>query len=413
MRVLWITNILFPDVCKEMGISEPVIGGWMYSSAKELLKRSNIELAVATIYPGKKLLKYKINGILYYVLPSRTKGLRYEDSLEIKWSSIVNEFHPDIAHIHGTEYAHGLAFLKACPEVKAVISIQGLLSVCERYYLSGISYMNCIRNITIRDIIKFDSIPHAKYNFKRRGEMEKTMVKSVKYVIGRTSWDEVHVKAFNPEVKYYKCNETLREEFYKYTWSYEHCDKHSIFTSQANYPIKGLHMLLKAMPFVLEKFPDSILYIGGTDITDSSSLKKIIKRTSYARYIIKLIKKSNLKAHVKFLGPLDEFEMCRRYLKSNVFVCPSSIENSPNSLGEAQILGVPCITSFAGGIPDMMRGAEMWLYRFEEVEMLAEKICQIFAGAKFPNALLQSQAMSRHDSQKNIADLINIYHDIR
>lgn len=46
--------------------------------------------------------------------------------------------------------------------------------------------------------------------------------------------------------------------------------------------------------------------------------------------------------------------MIEQYLKAHIFVCPSSVENSPNSLGEAQLLGVPCIGSIAGGIPSML-----------------------------------------------------------
>ena len=37
-----------------------------------------------------------------------------------------------------------------------------------------------------------------------------------------------------------------------------------------------------------------------------------------------------------------------------MFLLPSSCENSPNSLGEAMLLGMPCVASNAGGIPDML-----------------------------------------------------------
>jgi len=40
---------------------------------------------------------------------------------------------------------------------------------------------------------------------------------------------------------------------------------------------------------------------------------------------------------------------------ANVFVLPSILENSPNSLAEAQILGVPCVTTFAGGTIDYVK----------------------------------------------------------
>ena len=43
------------------------------------------------------------------------------------------------------------------------------------------------------------------------------------------------------------------------------------------------------------------------------------------------------------MGKLDSEEMCRRYLKSHVYLSASSIENSSNSVGEAMLLGMSCI----------------------------------------------------------------------
>lgn len=47
---------------------------------------------------------------------------------------------------------------------------------------------------------------------------------------------------------YYPMNETLRSNFYTAQWNREQCIPHSIFLSQGDYPIKGLHYMLLAMP---------------------------------------------------------------------------------------------------------------------------------------------------------------------
>ena len=103
--------------------------------------------------------------------------------------------------------------------------------------------------------------------------------------------------------------------------------------------------------------------------------------------------------------------MKHEYLQSNLFICPSSIENSPNSLGEAQILGVPCLASYVGGVPDMMKGNEDNLYRFEEVDMLAEKVCRVF-GNKGVQNLMIDQALERHDRLTNSVRQLEIYHKV-
>ena len=123
-----------------------------------------------------------------------------------------------------------------------------------------------------------------------------------------------------------------------------------------------------------------------------------------------MIKKFNLKDCVTFTGNLNAEEMKREYLRSNVFVCPSSIENSPNSLAEAQILGVPVLASQVGGIPDMMQGDEEHLYRFEEIEMLAQKITELFKRKdEIDTEPMRQVALQRHDPERIIEELIDTY----
>ena len=108
------------------------------------------------------------------------------------------------------------------------------------------------------------------------------------------------------------------------------------------------------MPLILKRFPDTKLYVSGKDILKTDTLKDRLFMTYYSKYIKKMISNLKLEQKIVFTGLLNEKQMCQQYLKSHVFVCPSSIENSPNSLGEAMILGVPCIGSYVGGIPDML-----------------------------------------------------------
>ena len=94
-----------------------------------------------------------------------------------------------------------------------------------------------------------------------------------------------------------------------------------------------------------------------------------------------------------------------------MFVVPSSIENSPNSLAEAQILGLPLIAANVGGIPSMVKdGTSGYLYRFEEYETLAVLILRIFKG--YDKSISMNSinvAKKRHDPAKIIADMLSIY----
>lgn len=415
MKVLWITNILFPEAQSLLSGSGSLkaSGGWMLGAADALLLHPGIELYVATVSKQVKSLR-KLEGerITYYLLPYGKGNLRENHDYETYWKEVNADLNPDIVHLHGTEFSHGLAYIKACGADNVCVSIQGLVSAYYYYYY-GLSIKEIRQSVTLLSLIR-GGILKGYQNFKKRGEVEMEIIRKVHHIIGRTSWDKARTWAINPDAQYHYGGETLRSEFYDSTlWDYRKCDPHSIFLSQASYPIKGLHMVLRAMPLVLRHYPDTTIRIAGDDITCDNSFVNRLKMSDYGNVIRKLIYKYNLEDKITFTGALDGSGMREEYLKSNVFVCPSTIENSPNSLGEAQILGVPVIASYVGGIPDMMNGDEEHLYRFEEVEMLANKIVGLFdLKEHVSTSKMRDVAIRRHDPSLNASDLMNIYRSI-
>ena len=414
MNILWITNILFPEATQLLtgGGELKTSGGWMIGAANALLNRQDIKLTVASVSNKvSKLTRLEGKQIVYYIIPWGKGNFRINPEYNPYWKTIQDEVNPDVVHIHGTEYSHGYAYMEACGSENVVISIQGLTSASSYYYYYGMTKWDIYSNLTLRDLLKGTIIDGQK-SFKHRGEIEKAMLQKCKHIIGRTSWDRARTWAINPNAKYHFCNETLRNEFYDGSvWDYHQCSKHSIFLSQANYPIKGLHLFLKAMPLILRHYPNTIVRIAGNDITKTESLYDKLKMMGYGLYIKRLIRKLKLDGKVVFTGNLNAEEMKKEYLKSNVFICPSTIENSPNSLGEAQILGVPCIASYVGGIADMMYGNEENLYRFEEIEMLAEKVCRIFSDEENQKNMIDT-AQKRHNPNTNSSMLFSIYESI-
>jgi glycosyltransferase involved in cell wall biosynthesis len=408
MKVLWITNTLFPDVCEKLSIETPVGGGWMFSSAKKLLDVSlSIQLGVASFYEGKELLTIEINAVSYFLIP---RDCSEKNKIEY-WRYIQKEFCPDVVHVHGTEYGHGLGYIKSCGNKNVVVSIQGLVSVYEKYYFGGIGIFRLLRNITCRDILRNDSIFQQKNRMKKRGYLEKKLISNVEHIIGRTYWDRSHARFLNSEVNYYFCNETLRDSFYKSTkWQVESCERYSIFLSQSHYPIKGLQQFIKALSNVVKFYPKTKVYIAGHDFFSGKGWRL----SGYGKYINNLIIRHNLESKIVFTGLLSELEMVDQFIKSNVFICPSAIENSPNSLGEAQLLGVPCIASYTGGIPDMVKhNVTGMLYRYEEYEMLSDMICKIFSDDQLSSKLSKNgikAASLRHDSINNALKISDIYH---
>jgi len=58
---------------------------------------------------------------------------------------------------------------------------------------------------------------------------------------------------------------------------------------------------------------------------------------------------------VEFLGSLGREDMARELSKAQVFVNPSTVDNTPNSVIEALCMGLPIVTTGVGGIPFLVK----------------------------------------------------------
>ena len=100
-------------------------------------------------------------------------------------------------------------------------------------------------------------------------------------------------------------------------------------------------------------------------------------------------------------------EIVEELKKAHVMVLPSSIENSPNSLCEAQLVGIPTVASYVGGVPEMLRdGKDGFLYAFNEPLMLAEYISRIFESDKLAESFSKSSYnwIRERQGQKLVVD---------
>ena len=411
MKVLWLCNSQLPMFSEAVGDRINNYGGWLTGSALELSSYDDVQLFILVPSNFASLEKVKINRIVFLGFDINN----FEDCLE----RVISEVSPDIIHVHGSEH---LPFVKAVSYLekreaidKLVVSIQGMPFFYSKHYYCGLP-AKVIFGFTLRDFIKMSNIYLNKRRMAKAGALERKSLSAVHNVIGRTDWDYACVKSINPDTDYFHCNEILRPSFYEgKKWDFLYCEKHSIFVSQCSYPIKGFHFILEAFSVVVKKYPDANLYVTGEDLVGVSASQKI-KQSYYQKYLARLITKYKLADKVHFLGSLSEHEMKNRYLLSNVFVSASSIENSPNSLGEAMILGVPCISSDVGGVRNMMTDkVDGLIYPYDESYVLAHYIEKLFNDDCFCAYLSKNaiaHATQTHNRHKNSACLKNIYSKI-
>ncbi len=414
MKILWLCNVVLPQIAIANNKSVNSFGGWLTDMSERLSNTEDVKFFVCFPYASSEKLRGKLKGMEYCSVSAFDADKCSDKNIE-EFFEILSEFKPDIVHIFGTEFAHTLAMVKACQKFgiddSVIVSIQGLVSMYARHYTAFLPY-DIAYGKTVRDFIRCSSVIKQAKNYSARGKNEIAALKSVKHVIGRTDWDEACVRQINKDVTYHFCNETLRKSFYDNKWSLEQCERHSIFVSQSNYVIKGFHLMLEAFVEIKKVYPDAKLYTTGANIIAPNFVNKI-KENKYRRYLRKFVEKNRLNDSVFFLGTLSEEEMCNRYLKSHIFVSCSSIENSPNSVGEAMILGVPTISSDVGGVKNMLvHGEDGFVYPADEPYMIAYYAKKIFDDdnlAKFFSSNAAKHAAITHDGASNFDNLMNIY----
>ena len=419
MKVLYIVNIVFPEVSSVAKVKVAYGGGWMTSMVNRLKKRDDIELAVAVKGKVKEIVISKIDNVCFYVYPGYgsvnkngggTKGRKI-------WNNIINDFEPDIIHAYGTEYAHYLELVRNEIKIPIVVSLQGILKEYYRHYYGGMDFIDIFINITFSDVLLKRGTYFGRKKFKYNIKTENEILNTVKYVEGRTLWDKTSSLNINSQLKYYHCPRLIRDDFYtSQKWEVSKVERYSIFIHQASYPIKGLHFVLDALNILKYKYPDIKLYISGINPMNKDTIKKRILTTGYTKYVLKKIKKLKLERHIHFTGILDSEEIVRKLLNTHIMVIPSAIENSPNSLAEAMLVGTPSVASFVGGTPEMLKDKEEgFLYCYNEPGMLATYISQIFESDKLASKFSDNarrSAWERHNPIKLENMLVDIYESI-
>lgn len=409
MKLLWLCNIM-PGAVKEKVTGKTGSGLWMDHVLSDLRKRE--DLSIRILCPHSVVVQGMLDAGCSYGTFQTKLPYEYLPGLEQSFREELKSFQPDVIHIWGTEYAHTLAMVKAAEAENRLdhtaVSIQGLCSIYARHYAEGVPD-TVIKGATFRDIIRRDNIPMQQKKFILRGELEIQALQKIHHVIGRTAWDKACMAKITPEANYHFCNETLRQSFYEKTWEYAACRKHRIFASSCVYPVKGFHYLVEALAEVVKRYPDASLAVPGNSFLETPALR----RNSYHTYLAKLVRQYGLEDKIHFLGSLSAEGMQQAYLEANVFALPSSIENSPNSLGEAMLLGVPCVAADVGGVTTMMtHEKEGFVYQSTAPYMLAHYICKVFAMEDESAAMglaAREHARKTHDPEKNLQDLLTIY----
>lgn len=412
MNILWLTNVTLADITEKENIRKPNLGGWIQGLYNSLMYYYKDEINITLVFPAETRLRGLVNNTAYYSFVETADV----DEMEEFFYSIICDTKLDIIHIFGTEYLHSYSMIKACEKGKlidnTVVSIQGMVSVYANHMYNNLP-LRTVLSKNLFDIKYHTAIRYITKDFFKRGEYEKKTIAIAKNITGRTDWDKQCTYLMNRSAKYYHCGEVLRDSFYqKEQWDISKCKKKSIFFSQCDISLKGVHNAIEALYIIKQDYNDVLLFVAGNTniISPGNGL------SSYERYVKNLIIKYNLQNNIVFLGPQNEEEMLENYLRANVFVCASSIENSSNSVCEAMIVGTPVVASQVGGMSNLIEhGKSGFLYQADAPYMLAYYVKRILEDDILGSTISKNAvdiAQSRHNRKDIVKEIMRIYYGI-
>ena len=416
MKVLWTVNLIPAEVSVKLGMTAEVLGGWVESMAEQLRKNSDIELGIVCKCENDISFVETINGITYFSLyytPSTSLA-----ELEEKCDKIVSDFKPDIINIEGTEFLHARAMQLTAKKhgIPAVVSLQGILNGQYAYQCGQLQIDDMMFSKSLTEVFAA-WIMHLRKTkwYKPRMKSEKEIIENADYILGRTTWDRAHSYAINPNAKYYPCSRVLRAPFYEEKWSIEKAERHSIYVGNGYHALKGVHFVVMALPYLVREYPDVKVYVAGYKPYAENDKRSFIKK-GYAAYLKKLIFDLGVQNHIEFTGPLKARQVAEKLSNVNAYVLCSAVENSPNTLGEAMMVGTPCVAAYVGGVADMAEdGKEALFFRNDDPKLLAWNLKRVFDDDALALSLSEAgkkRAIITHDPESNAQMLIDAYTDI-
>lgn len=403
MRVLWFspTPSLYTE--KVWGHNG---GGWI--SALEQIVRNNKTIKLGVTFEHTTTKKEVIENIVYYPI---SVNVTFRDRIdrarliEKKLSlaeTVINDFKPDIIQLFGSESWYGL--LAERTDIPIVIHVQGSLppSYNARYPV-GISVWDKILSskTTLKQkvmALRIDS------TFKCNAMMEEKILRINSNFMGRTHWDKAIVKLYNPNAQYFLCNEALRDVFTDNTQKWQYNGERTIkLISTISGPLyKGMDVILKTAKLLKENtkidFEWEVCGVGSSSFIES-------------KYGIKA-----KDVNVIYRGIISADELIQKLIHNSFYIHPSYIDNSPNSVCEAQLIGIPIIATNVGGVSSLVKDGDTgFLVPANDPIMIASIIINEYNNRSLLETISFNEidaAIKRHNPKTIGHDIISIYKKI-
>lgn len=406
-KIIWTTNTPLGKTIEQLNIPNSQSGTWLETLFLNLAKAMPEKLffLIHASFSVKTIQKIKHDNIEYIVMPRRHFDYldNYKTELNIL-NNIIEQIGPDLIDIQGTEEFYGL--LRNPANCNVIVSLQGLRGQIYKQYFSDIPafkyYLIALKSFRIQVLVEafLD-----QFFFRKMVKVERNILLKNKFFTGRTFFDGSQALGLNSSAKYFPgFHRILRKPFYENKWEMEDTPNYTIHTTMSTSSYKGIFLLIDTIEILKRKYVDIRINIAG-------NFENFIGREAKRQ-----IKRRRLNNNIVFLGQCTASQIVVSMKKSRIFILYSFIENSPNSLQEAQCLGMPCIAAYTGGIPSIIEEGKTGIfYPPGDSSYLARKAGELFTNVELATALginARSVCLERNNSEKITLKYVNLYNDM-
>lgn len=322
---------------------------------------------------------------------------------------LVRRLQPDVVHVHGTEGPLGLLAREESERGPAyLVSIQGVVAAWRRNYFRGLTAGEILSLFPNEGVAKGWGPLHEYRGTRDRERTEAAILRGARRFIGRTEWDRAVVWAAQPAAQYFHADEVLRPEFTAAatvpsraaTGGFGEGPPWRVMSTSGRFLGKGTETLVEAGGILRRAGLDVRLRVAG--VPADSELGAIYRRRA-----------QRAGAEVEWLGRLDGSALVGELLAAHAFAYPTHVDNSPNALCEAALLGLPAVASCIGGIPSLMtHEVDGLLVQDADPPAVAAALQRLLADRPFAvrlGAAAQARALVRHDPVRIVERMLRIY----
>lgn len=391
-------------------------GSWIKPLIKQLETIDGVEVFAIHTYQDYSA---DVNGKVFYLnlKKNELQGNLTERTFK-KYEIVIRKICPDIIQVYGTENNFG-QLARYVKNIPVVVNLQGILT-CYKYFRDSYLDTRMIKKYkSLKNYLGFGGfILNRQVRLNEKPEID--ILQNNRYFFGRTKWDYNIIHLLNKGARYYQGEELLRESFYDNagSWDISKIERHSIFMPAGLNPIKGLHLAIDALHLLIRDYPNIKLYVPGLEskFIYGSNAWRYFRGEQYTNYIAHLIIEYDLEQHIIPTGRLSGEEMMRYMQRSHLFLSPSVIDNSPNAVGEATMVGIPVVSTYVGGVPSFLKDGKSCLFANSgDPYMIAAAIGRVFEDDDLALTLSANAlniAKKRHNRVEVARQYVTSYEDI-